>query len=138
MLCHRSMFKCWVNLPSDSLVWRIANFEIATLIFQKNEVNNNHRNLVCEWTFVLFLYKIAYFPRSLIKFKNQIPKKMKILSVLLSVLAAGPLNDRSTIVQKSCQITCSGKTNNFMEYEPSILHLQGKYRWSLLPIIHRP
>ena len=77
-----------------------------------------------------FLYKIAYFPRSLIKFKNQNPnlKQMKILSVLFSVLAAGQVNDRSTIVQKSCQITCSGKTNNFMEYNPSMLHLQGKYR----------
>ena len=53
---------------------------------------------------------------------------MKILSALLSVLAAGPVNDR-LVVQKSCQITCSGEADNFSQYDTSknIIRLEGMY-----------
>ena len=58
---------------------------------------------------------------------------MKVLVFLLSVLTAGPVNDRS-IVTKSCQITCSGKADNFSQYNPYTLKLQGNYGYQLLGI----
>ena len=53
---------------------------------------------------------------------------MKVLSILFLVLAAGPVNDR-LVVQKSCQITCSGEADNFSQYNNSnqILRLEGSY-----------
>ena len=51
---------------------------------------------------------------------------MKVLSILFSVLAAGPVNDR-LVVQKSCQITCSGEADNFSQYSNQILRLEGSY-----------
>ena len=49
---------------------------------------------------------------------------MKVLIFLLSVLIALPA-DRS-IVQKSCRVTCSGKADNFMQYNSYTLALYGK------------
>ena len=49
---------------------------------------------------------------------------MKVLIFLLSVLNALPA-DRS-IVQKSCRVTCSGKADNFMQYNSYTLALYGK------------
>ena len=50
---------------------------------------------------------------------------MKVLIFLLSVLNALPA-DRS-IVQKSCRVTCSGKADNFMQYNSYTLALYGKH-----------
>ena len=50
---------------------------------------------------------------------------MKTLVFLVSILAALPLNE-PTIVQKSCQTTCSGKSDNFVEFNSYALMLQGK------------
>ena len=49
---------------------------------------------------------------------------MKVLIFLLSVLNALPA-DRS-IVQKSCRVTCSGKADNFMQYNSYTVALYGK------------
>ena len=49
---------------------------------------------------------------------------MKVLIFLLSALNALPA-DRS-IVQKSCRVTCSGKADNFMQYNSYTLALYGK------------
>ena len=58
---------------------------------------------------------------------------MKSLVFLMSILAAIPLNDR-TFVQKSCQTTCSGKTDNFVQFNSYALMLQGKSQYlSLIP-----
>ena len=51
-------------------------------------------------------------------------QKMRVLVFLLSVSLAAPVHD-TTIVQKSCQITCSGKADNFMQYNSYALVLQG-------------
>ena len=53
--------------------------------------------------------------------------KMRVLILILSFLNAQPADDRS-IVQKSCQITCSGKADNFVQYNPYTITLQGKIR----------
>ena len=49
---------------------------------------------------------------------------MKVLAFFLSVLVAVPVNDR-TIVQKSCQTSCSGKADNFEQFYSYALRLQG-------------
>ena len=57
---------------------------------------------------------------------------MKVLSVLFSVLMAGPVNNR-LVVQKSCQTTCSGEADNFSQYtyngntSNTMLRLDGTY-----------
>ena len=50
---------------------------------------------------------------------------MKFLVFLLSMIAALPVNEQS-IVQKSCRTTCSGKADNFRQFYPYTLELQGK------------
>ena len=58
---------------------------------------------------------------------------MKSLVFFMSILAAIPLNDL-TFVQKSCQTTCSGKSDNFVQFNSYALMLQGKSQYlSLIP-----
>jgi len=56
--------------------------------------------------------------------RSKTEKEMKILVFLVSILAAIPLNKRTT-VQKSCQTTCSGKSDNFVQFNSYALMLQG-------------
>ena len=58
---------------------------------------------------------------------------MKSVIFLVSILGAFPLNDR-TIIQKSCQTTCSGKSDNFVQFNSYALMLQGKSTVNCLPI----
>ena len=57
---------------------------------------------------------------------------MKVLSILFSVLVAGPVNNR-LVVQKSCQTSCSGEADNFSQYTyngdtyNTMLQLDGTY-----------
>ena len=50
---------------------------------------------------------------------------MKFLVAFLSVIAAVPINEQS-IDEKSCRTTCSGKADNFRQFYPYTLELQGE------------
>ena len=56
---------------------------------------------------------------------------MKCVSFLLSLIAAVPVDEKS-IVLKSCRTTCSGKADNFREFNSYTLELQGKKKVALV------